>query len=75
MITYVTLYVAADGEKASEVTRRLKELGFETTLGNHDFAFRWKDRDVTPDVVINFVDRVQSKLKGTGVLMHFTTVS
>jgi len=75
MITYVTLYVAADGEKASEVTRRLKELGFETTLGNHDFAFRWKDRDVTPDVVINFVDRGQSKLKGTGVLMHCTTVS
>jgi len=75
MITYVTLYVASDGEKASEVTRRLKEMGFETTLGNHDFAYRWKDRDVTPETVINFVDRVQSKLKGTGVLMHFTTVS
>ena len=57
MITYVTLYVAADGEKASEVTRRLKELGFETTLGNHDFAFRWKDRDVTPDVV-ELLDRI-----------------
>ena len=75
MITYVTLYVAADGEKASEVTRRLKEMGFETTLGNHDFAYRWKDRDVTPETVINFVDRVQSKLRATGVLMHFTTVS
>ena len=75
MITYVTLYVAADGDRASEVTRRLKEMGFETTLGNHDFAYRWKDRDVTPETVINFVDRVQSKLKGTGVLMQFTTVS
>jgi hypothetical protein len=75
MNTYVTLHVAADGEKASEVTRMLKELGFGTTLGNHDFAYRWKDRNVTPETVITFVDRVQSKRKGTGVLMHFTTVA
>ena len=74
MITYLTLYVAADGERASEVTRRLKELGFETTLGTNDFAYRWKEKSVTPETVIAFVDPVQSKLKGTGVLMQFTTV-
>ncbi len=75
MITYVTLYVAADGEKASEIAGRLKEMGFETTLGNHDFAYRWKEKGVTPETVLNFVDRVQSKLRGTGALMQFTTVS
>jgi len=39
MITYVTLQVSSEGEKASEITRRFKELGFETTMGSHDFAY------------------------------------
>jgi len=74
MITYVTVQVSSEGEKASEITRRFKELGFETTMGNHDYAYKWKEKDVTPEVVISFVDKVQSKLKGCGVIMHFATI-
>ncbi len=74
MITYVTIQVSSEGEKASEITRRFKELGFEATMGSHDFAYKWKDKDVTPETVINFVDKVQSKLKGCGIMMHFATV-
>jgi len=74
MITYVTLQVSSEGEKASEITRRFKELGFETTMGSHDFAYKWKEKFVTPEVVINFVDKVQSKLNGCNVLMHFATI-
>jgi len=74
MITYVTIQVSSEGEKASEITKRFKELGFEATMGSHDFAYKWKDKDVTPEMVINFVDKVQSKLTGCGIMMHFATV-
>lgn len=74
MNTYVTIQMSSEGAKASEVTRILMDMGFEATLGTHDFVYKWKEKHVTPEKVISFVDKVQNKLEGTKVLLHFTTI-
>ena len=74
MQTYVTVYVSSDGTKASEVTRKLLQLGFEATFGNHEFIYEWEGKDASATKVLEFVDQVQAALRGTGCLLHFTTV-
>jgi len=73
METYIDLFLNADGEKASEIQRRLRELGLKPAVGNHDFMFDWKGvADATE--IIAFADKVQAHLKGTGVILKFHTV-
>ena len=74
MNTYVTLQISSEGAKASEITNILLGMGFKATLGGHDFLYKWKEKHITPEKVIAFVDKVQKKLKGTGVLLQFTTI-
>lgn len=74
MKTYVTVTISSEGEKASIIAERFKKLGFKSTLGTHDFVYEWKEKDVVPMRVINFVDKVQEKLKGMNVLLNFTTL-
>lgn len=73
MKTYVEVFVNADGEKASVITERLLEMGLTSAIGEHDFVYRWKD-DVVLVEVLRFVDKVQSKLKGTGAILKFRTI-
>ena len=73
MNTYVTVHVSSEGAKASEVAKVFQDLGFETTLGGYDFVYAWKDKHVTPEKVVDFVDKVQDRLNGMGVLLHFVT--
>jgi hypothetical protein len=73
METYIDLYISADGEKASEIQRRLRELGIKPAVGNHDFMFDWKGV-VDASEIIAFADKVQEHLKGTGVILKFNTV-
>lgn len=73
MKTYVEVYVTADGEKASVITRKLHEMGLEPSFGEHDFEYKWKDNVTLPEV-LRFVDNVQSKLKGTGAILKFATI-
>ena len=72
MKTYVEVYVSADGEKASVITDRLFEIGLKPTIGEHDFVYSWKD-NVTLSEVLKFVDHIQSKLKGSGAILKFST--
>ena len=74
MITYVTVQISSEGAKASKVNEIMTEIGFEATLGTHDFMYKWKEKNITAERVISFVDSVQAKMKGTGVMMHFTTI-
>jgi hypothetical protein len=73
MKTYVEVLVSADGEKASVISKKLLEMGLKPTIGEHDFVYNWKDV-VSISVVLDFVDRVQLKLKGTGAILNFTTL-
>ncbi len=74
MKTYLSVMISSEGALASEITAKLKELGFETSLGSHDFVYTWKEKDIAPAQVINFVDRVQRKLNGMGVRFSTTTI-
>lgn len=65
--------VSADGEKASVISKKLIEMGMEPTIGEHDFVYHWKDSAAISEV-LKFVDRVQSKLKGTGAILNFCTI-
>ena len=74
MKTYLSIMISSEGSLASEITEKLKELGFGTSLGSHDFVYTWKDKEIVPAQVINFVDKVQRQLKGMGVRFSTTTI-
>ena len=74
MRTYVTATVSSEGALASEMIKVFEELGFKTSLGNHDFYYAWKEKVVTPQMVVDLVDRVQKRLKGMNVRLHFVTI-
>ena len=74
MHTYASVILNSEGAPASEVTTAFKDLGFTTTLGTYDFSFDWGSRDVTPEQVISFVEKVQGALKGKKVLITISTI-
>jgi len=71
--TYLTLFVSSDGGKASTVAEKLVAVGFRPVLGSHDFVYDWPTKAVTPQAVIELIDRVQGVLKGSNVTLHFMT--
>ncbi len=74
MKTYVTVSLSSEGGPASLISQKLKDLGFDTTFGTHDFVYDWKDKDVSPVEIITFVDRILTKLKGMNVRLNVTTI-
>lgn len=74
MKTYVEILHSADGEKASKIFEILSEMGLKPSFGQHDFVYTWKN-DVTVAEVLKFLDHVLFKLKDTGVILKFSTIS
>ena len=72
--TYLSLMISSNGSLASEITDTLQYLGFKTTIGSHDFEYYWKDRIVQPADVLDFINKVQDKLKGMNVRFKLTTI-
>ena len=72
MKTYLEVYFSADGDKASLISEKLNELGLKPTIGEHDHVYIWKE-SVPISEVLRFIDRIQSKLKGTGAILKFST--
>ena len=73
MRTNVSIMVNSEGGLMSEVAERIKEIGFTPSLGMHDFRFDWEGLNVTPEKVIELIDKVQKKLKGLKVSLYFIT--
>ena len=73
MKTHVSVIVSSEGGLMSEVAKRFGELGFKSTLGMHDFLYEWEETISTPEKVIDLIDKVQTKLKGMNVGLHFVT--
>jgi hypothetical protein len=71
--TFLTLFVSSEGAKASEIVDKLGAVGFKPILGTHDFVYDWSITAVTPQAVIELVDRVQGVLKGDQAILHFVT--
>jgi hypothetical protein len=72
METYIDVYISSDGEKSSEILKKLVEMGLKPSIGNHDFIYDWKGI-VSIEEEIKFIDKIQDKLKGTGVILKFKT--
>ena len=73
MRTNVSIIVSSDGGLMSEIAKLFGELDFKPTLGMHDFVHEWEGTNVTPETVIALIDKVQKKLKGMNVGLHFVT--
>lgn len=73
METYVDVFINADGEKATVIFKKLQEMGLKYHIGEHDFFYDWK-RIIPIAEELTFIDCIQEKLKGTGVILRFTTI-
>jgi hypothetical protein len=71
--TYIDVFLNVDGEKASIIFNKLSEMGLKYHIGKYDFIFDWK-RIVSIKEELTFIDKIQEKLKGTGVILKFTTI-
>ena len=72
METYIDVYMNADGEKPSIIFNKLSEMGLKYHIGEHDFIYDWK-RIISISEELSFIDRIHENLKGTGVILKFTT--
>ena len=73
METYIAIFHNVDGEKASIIFDKLNSMGLKHHIGDHDFVYDWK-RVATIDEELDFIDRIQEKLKGTSVILKFSTI-
>ena len=48
-------------------------MGLKPTIGEHDFIYNWNGL-VTIEEEIEFIDKIQQNLKGTGVTLRFKTM-
>lgn len=74
MRTYVRTIFHSEGASPSAVLKVMHELGFEESMGMHDFVYRWKDK-ASFDEVIELVSRMHEHLKGLNVQYEITTIS
>jgi len=73
METFVDVYVNANGEKASVIFKKINEMGLKYHIGEHDFINDWKGIAKISDE-LELADRIQTKLRGTGAILKFTTI-
>ena len=74
MRTYVRMIFQSEGAGPQVVLKLMHELGFEESMGMHDFVYRWKDK-ATFDQVIELVSRMHERLNGLHVSYEITTIS
>ena len=64
MITYVKVFVSADGASPKEIIRRMKELGFKPLMGEDDFVIEWEKGDTKKYSAL--IEKMHQSLNGTG---------
>jgi len=70
--TYIDVYVNTDGVNISDIYNKLLKMGLKPAVGNHDFVHEW-DGIVSIGQVIEFADRIQTELRGSGAFLKFTS--
>lgn len=73
METFIDLYISVEGESVSVIIKKLTDLGFKPTIGEHDFVYKWEGI-VSMDEEIKFIEKIQRGLKGTGAILKFKSV-
>jgi hypothetical protein len=74
MRTYVRMTFHSEGADPTKVLAAMRAVGFEESMGMHDFVFRWKDK-ATLDDVIRLVTEMHERLNGLDVHYEITTIS
>ncbi|MGI0053970.1 MAG: hypothetical protein ACREC5_01115 [Thermoplasmata archaeon] len=74
MRTYVRMIFDSEGAAPAQVLKVLRELGFEESMGMHDFVYTWKER-AEFDRVLALITSLHERLKGNRVLYEVTTIS
>ncbi len=74
MRTYVRMTFHSEGADPTKVVEAMRALGFEESMGMHDFVYRWKDKAAMADV-IELVTKMHERLKGLDVSYEITTIT
>jgi hypothetical protein len=74
MRTYVRMTFHSEGANPSKVRDAMRSVGFEESMGMHDFVYKWKDR-ANLDEVIRLVGEMHARMKGLDVNYEITTIS
>jgi hypothetical protein len=74
MRTYVRMIFQSEGASPQVVVKLMHDLGFEESMGMHDFVYRWTDK-ASVDQVVELASRMHDRLKGLHVSYEITTIS
>ena len=74
MRTYVRMIFHSEGADPTKVLDAMRSVGFEESMGMHDFVYRWKDRAAIGEV-IHLVTTMHAALKGLDVSYEITTIA
>jgi len=74
MRTYVRMMFHSEGSDPQSAVRVMRELGFEESMGMHDFVYKWKEK-ASFDEVIGLVTEMHHRMKGLDVHYEITTIT
>ncbi len=74
MRTYVRMTFHSEGASPLKVLETMHALGFEESLGMHDFVYKWKDKTAIADV-LRLIGEMHQQLKGLDVGYEITTIT
>jgi len=64
----------SEGANPTKVVEAMHGLGFEESMGMHDFVYKWKEK-ATIDDVIRLTTDMHERLKGLDVNYEITAIS
>ncbi len=74
MRTYVRVIFNSEGADPQEVTRVMRDLGFEESMGMHDFVYKWKNR-ASIEEVLGLISTMHARIKGLHLNYEVTTIA
>jgi hypothetical protein len=74
MRTYVRMTFHSEGASPVKVREAMRALGFEESMGLHDFVYKWKEKTSIDDV-IRLMSEMHTRLHGLDVHYEITTIS
>lgn len=74
MRTYVRMLFNTEGAEPRDIVGIMNELGFEASLGTHDFVYVWNGKKTAIEEVLALIGKMHKKMKGLNLSYEITTV-
>ena len=74
MRTYVRMIFHSEGATPVDVLRAMRDVGFEESMGMHDFVYKWKEPSGL-ESVLELIGKLHARLKGLDVHYEITTIT